>query len=157
MDVNGSPEFALTWRPLDMPAGPPICQLAASARRTGGSGSTGALCHWQTPKATEGMGTYGITNGKRYEKLCGEARGYAAWATPRARDHKGDGVSIARRREGWLGDSVDYQAKHFGQAPSGASGPTEKRGALDARFVAFLMGFPPAWVRAGMKAQKRRK
>ena len=35
MDGNGSPLFAMTWRPLDMPSGPPVCQLAASVRPTG--------------------------------------------------------------------------------------------------------------------------
>src|SRR6266576_2238665 len=33
MDVNGSPEYALTWKELDMPSGVPICVLRASARR----------------------------------------------------------------------------------------------------------------------------
>ena len=32
MDVNGSPEYALTWKHWDMPAGPPICALRASQR-----------------------------------------------------------------------------------------------------------------------------
>lgn len=34
LDVNGSPEYVLTWRELDMPAGVPICALRALARRT---------------------------------------------------------------------------------------------------------------------------
>jgi hypothetical protein len=34
MDLNGSLEFALTWRPMDMPSGPPICALRVSERRT---------------------------------------------------------------------------------------------------------------------------
>lgn len=41
MDVNGSPEFDLTWSHWDMPAGPPICRLRASARRTGDNGYSG--------------------------------------------------------------------------------------------------------------------
>ena len=49
LDVNGSPEFGLTWRPVDMPAGPPLFRLAPSGRRTGGSGFTG----WPTPKAID--------------------------------------------------------------------------------------------------------
>src|SRR5690606_4384816 len=31
---NGSPEYVLTWKTLDMPAGPQICALRASAPRT---------------------------------------------------------------------------------------------------------------------------
>ena len=47
LDVNGSPEYALTWSTWDMPAGPPICRLRASAHRTSGNGSGG----WPTPNA----------------------------------------------------------------------------------------------------------
>jgi hypothetical protein len=49
MDANGSPEFALTWKTWDMPAGQPICALRASARRTAGKGFTG----WPTPQANK--------------------------------------------------------------------------------------------------------
>lgn len=41
MDANGSPEFVLTWKQWDMPAGVPICALRASARRRHGSESFG--------------------------------------------------------------------------------------------------------------------
>ena len=37
----GSPEYALTWRERDMPSGPPICQLRASARYIEGRGYGG--------------------------------------------------------------------------------------------------------------------
>ena len=47
MDVNGSPEYALTWKLLDMPSGPPICALRARPRHTSGKGFTG----WPTPEA----------------------------------------------------------------------------------------------------------
>jgi hypothetical protein len=50
MDVNGSPEFALTWKQWDMPAGPQICALRASARRTSGKGCIG----WPTPATPNG-------------------------------------------------------------------------------------------------------
>lgn len=45
MDVNGSPEYELTWKEADMPSGLPICALRASGRRTSGKGFTG----WPTP------------------------------------------------------------------------------------------------------------
>lgn len=38
---NGSPEYVLTWKTWDMPAGPPICALRASARHTLGNGCIG--------------------------------------------------------------------------------------------------------------------
>ena len=40
-DVNGSPEYALTWKTWDMPAGLPICALRGSARHILGSGCIG--------------------------------------------------------------------------------------------------------------------
>jgi hypothetical protein len=49
MGASGSPLFELTWSDWDMPAGPPICRLRASARRTSGS-DCGS---WPTPCANE--------------------------------------------------------------------------------------------------------
>ena len=45
MGGNGWPLFGLTWRPADMPSGPPSCQLQASARRISATGCSG----WPTP------------------------------------------------------------------------------------------------------------
>ena len=50
MDVNGSPEYELTWKHWDMPAGPLICRLRASPRRTSAAGCIG----WPTPRAADG-------------------------------------------------------------------------------------------------------
>lgn len=47
LDVNGSPEYALTWKNCDIGSGAPICALLASASRTLGRGFTG----WQSPRA----------------------------------------------------------------------------------------------------------
>ena len=41
MDVNGSPEYVLTWKDWDMPSGPPICALRARARHISGSDCSG--------------------------------------------------------------------------------------------------------------------
>jgi len=49
MDVNGSPEYVLTWKTVDMPSGPPICALRASGRRTSDNGCGG----WPTPTAVD--------------------------------------------------------------------------------------------------------
>ena len=51
MDVNGSPEYVLIWSSWDMPAGPAICRLRASARPTSGSASTSLPSGWPTPNA----------------------------------------------------------------------------------------------------------
>lgn len=51
LDVNGSPEYELTWKHWDMPWGPPISRLRALARRTSVNVSTGSLKGWTTPQA----------------------------------------------------------------------------------------------------------
>jgi len=48
-DVNGSPEYALTWKHWDMPSGPPICALRASGHRT----LDNACFGWPTPKSSD--------------------------------------------------------------------------------------------------------
>ncbi len=50
LDVNGSMEYALTWKHWTMSSGPPICALRASARRTSDSGCSG----WPTARQTDG-------------------------------------------------------------------------------------------------------
>ncbi len=49
LDVNGSPEFVLTWKEWGMQSGPPICALRAQAPRTSGKDSSG----WPTPCARD--------------------------------------------------------------------------------------------------------
>ncbi len=52
LDVNGSPEYELTWKSWDMKSGAPICALRASARRT----SDNAFIGWPTPQAHDVTG-----------------------------------------------------------------------------------------------------
>lgn len=47
LDVNGSPEYVLTWKDWAMKSGPPICALRARARPTSDNASSG----WPTPMA----------------------------------------------------------------------------------------------------------
>jgi len=47
LDVNGSPDYALTWKVWDMQSGPPICRLLASQRRTKETGYSG----WPTARS----------------------------------------------------------------------------------------------------------
>lgn len=47
LDVNGSPEYSLTWKHWDLPSGRRISALRASGRRTGDNGCTG----WPSPNA----------------------------------------------------------------------------------------------------------
>ena len=49
LDVNGSPEYGMTWGEWDMPLGEPICRVAASGRRTSGKDFGG----WPTAMSSD--------------------------------------------------------------------------------------------------------
>ena len=80
---SGWPLFAMTWRPADMPSGPPSCQLAVSARRT----SATAFSGWPTPRAGETSDNAPVGN---FQSVSGVAK-LAGWPTPTTRDHKDGG------------------------------------------------------------------
>lgn len=93
LDVNGSLEYALTWKHWDMPSGVPICALRASARRTRDNDSGGLpLGNWATPLAHDGE--HGAVTeashakkGARCLQLCLKLPGaakLAGWPTPQA-------------------------------------------------------------------------
>ena len=104
LDVNGSPEYVLTWKAVDMPAGPPICALRASARRTSGKGFGG----WPTPTAQEPGGTpEQFLDRKRKAVENGSSMGISlsalsmvalttGWPTPRAEDSQSSGMRHSR-------------------------------------------------------------
>lgn len=104
MDVNGSPEYVLTWTYWDMPSGPPIYALLASARRTSGNGFGG----WPTPEASNGSGGQVSSNpiartrpsGTKKALTTNEAAQLAGWSTPAARE-PGGGVEqfLERKRQ----------------------------------------------------------
>lgn len=88
-DVNGSPEYVLTWKLWDMPSGPPICALRASARPTSGNGFTG----WLTPTrvdAAERAYTYSSGDHTRpVPSLVGQARGAISTSSPAPTEKRG--------------------------------------------------------------------
>ena len=65
MGVNGSPEYVLTWKHWDMPAGALICRLRASPRRTSAADCIG----WPTPRAADGH-----KNTRTYQGALNEAQ-----------------------------------------------------------------------------------
>jgi hypothetical protein len=90
LDLNSSPEYALTWKHWDMESGPPICALRASVRRTSASVSTG----WPSPTLPDGKGSRRATARKEEwtsnpgTTLTDAAWFAAGWVTPSARDWK---------------------------------------------------------------------
>ena len=79
MDVNGSPEYALTWKSWDMPSGAPICALRARARPISDSACSG----WPTPMASDvrdGIG--GVNDAHRTIRRLETIAQLAGWPTP---------------------------------------------------------------------------
>ncbi len=75
---RGSILYSLTWKDVDTPAGRRICQLQASALRTGDSG----CFSWPTPTVADGTaGRETFHHGANSSTLLGAAR-RSAWPTP---------------------------------------------------------------------------
>ena len=96
MDVNGSPEYVLTWKHWDMPAGPLVYRLRASPRRT-----IEPVCiGWPTPVASDGHKNTRTHQGAMNEAervglrrsdlqtvvqvMMGDRLPFAGWPTPEA-------------------------------------------------------------------------
>lgn len=200
LDVNGSPEFAMTWKRWAMKSGPPICALRASDRRSDDSGFIGrptpkvadtsnetwetkqarnakhlaagktkgvggmslpmaamTLKAWSTPKVEAGRNRSDEALARQKAKGLGGCSNLEdqvsltlrGWATPRARDHKNNGVSIARAAKG-VADSLDLQCKPV--CLSGTARPSPLSARMDrAAFrlnpihSLWLMGYPSEW------------
>ena len=89
MDVNGSPEYEMTWKRWDMQSGPPICRLAVSQRRTKEIGCSG----WQTPQRHDAKGTWRaryqkIAEGEKHQNALQDQVQTVGWPTVSSRDWK---------------------------------------------------------------------
>jgi len=149
LDVDGSPEYELTWKGWGMPSGPPICALRASHRPICASGYSG----WPTPKTRTG----GPELAERKQELGRSRSGgsdleavalLSGWQTPSSRDWKDTGGMALegvnpdgshRERLDQLGRQVRLSGATTLEQAAG------RRGVLNPAFVRWLMGYPAAW------------
>jgi len=165
LDVNGSLEYALTWKHWDMPSGPPICALRARARRISDNAYTG----WPTPTTPSGGRTAppGTTltgkmpNGKKRQvTLENVVRAtVSGWATPAAQEAGGTPEAFlackrkARARGHSLGVSLTSlrmqallsMAEIPGQTLDLFTAGIASTGGLNPEHSRWLMGFPAGW------------
>ena len=142
MDVNGSPEYSLTWKRWDMPSREPICALRASARRISGNVCTG----WRSPQSSDGEG--GVMeirpeSAGKY-KLRDEAQ-IAGWPTITVQDSENCAGPSQEGRNTLPLNTLVY-----------TNVETEKRDGyrLNPRFSLWLMGYPNEWASCGERAMQ---
>lgn len=149
MDVDGSPEYVLTWKQWDMESGPPICALRASARPI----SDNAFGGWPTPRREDSESTGGHRG--VLDTLTSAAR-VAGWATPCNRDHRHANLKPWNQRGGGKkGEQLNNQVVHLlGQTTYGFPAQTGKRGVLNPDLPRWLMGYPAVWGLLGATATR---
>jgi len=107
LDVNGSPEYELTWKHWDIGSGPPICALRASGRRTSGKGFTG----WPTPAATDTARSQDSSNQRMqagHQADLPTVVQLTGWPTPNTMDHiERDGLRPSRTATGRTGGYIE--------------------------------------------------
>ena len=142
MDVNGSPEYALTWKDWDMAAGPQICALRGSARRISGSDCIG----WPTPTICGDHNRKGASASSG-DGLATVANKLLGWATPQAADWQNGQTKNPKSNSGHNVPAQTMRIIWNGTAPLSSLSARMDRGAyrLNPKFSLWLMGFPTEW------------
>lgn len=132
-DVNGSPEYVLTWKHWGMRSGPRICALRARGRRTSDSDFTG----WATPTAQDH--SRGVAPPRPMDTGVPLSQQVAGWATPAARDFKSESAP-----EGFQNQRLKQaRGKPLSWQVVPTAGPGES--ALNPAMSRWLQGYPATW------------
>ena len=84
---NGSPLYALKWKQWDMPSGPPICALRASAPRISARGFSLERRGWMTPISQDAKHSgHAVSGPGKSNKLAYETVKLSGWPTVRMTD-----------------------------------------------------------------------
>lgn len=149
--TGGSIEYTQTWKEKSTPSGRRYLAHTASERRTAGTGSTGEVFPFHTPRASDGTnGGPGQGGGALYPDAA-----LTAWPTPTSRDFR-DGYPSNVQAKSILGRVV-WQVFLPGETVSSSSAGMGKLVGyrLNPCFSAWLMGFPKAWTEAGLRAFRK--
>ena len=137
LDVNGSPEYALTWKHWDMPSGVQICLLAASVPPTNASGYIG----WQTPTATNiGDGTSFKTQLENLKRR--RERVKVAQANGETKSGSGRSVSLQMAAHSVFRITPGNRPIELIATPSMVESNTDELNPAHSR---WLQGYPPEW------------
>lgn len=115
LDVNGSPEFRLTWKRWVLLSGLRICALRASARPTGGSDCFG----WPTPTEDD-------LDLSEPPARPAHTAGVLAWPTPQAHDSHPRGQGNTYENNGAGNACLGRECRKVTARPSPQTWPTPR-------------------------------
>lgn len=176
-DLNGSPEYVLTWSTQDVPLSRPIIRLRARERRKYANASGGARSGWPMPAARDyrfpNIKSYsargGGKKGEQLNNLVAQVVNYqssahppvslrAGYPTPTVADSRNSRNATCgwenkggNHKEGVTLSDLAYMETH-GEVTTGSKAPTKGGAVLNPAFVLWLQGFRSAWLRCAPEA-----
>jgi len=166
-DLNGSPEYLLSWKLLDIKSREPICVLRASPRPTPEVGFIGELRDLdQTPTKPPAsspalFAAIGLTS-KSFVSTVAPTVAVTGWITPTARDYKDtpNMSYLSTNPDSSTRVRVDHLPRQAGTVvltPDASSRLQKKDGtyksgvALNPELSRWLMGYPKSWASAAKR------